>query len=227
MSFPPHGFDATPRRQHHTDSTLDSRLSGLGSQLSTLSSRLLDSSTPQLLNASSLLSRLMMTKKQNITFLLVFLLSIYPEKPPPVPRPCPALIVHSLIQSLHSFHSSSCARLDVALVVAGGAAAVLVVGRRLELLRVHRVAQDATNATEAAHKLRALLGAVRDELELAPELLVVVGQPLQHGALLQALQLHARLLVVKQLLVLLLLRREVQNGLDLRLVVDKHVPVNL
>mmetsp|Transcript_11687 Transcript_11687/g.39916 ORF Transcript_11687/g.39916 Transcript_11687/m.39916 type:complete len:390 (-) Transcript_11687:634-1803(-) len=92
---------------------------------------------------------------------------------------------------------------------------------------LHLVPQDAPDTPKPLYKLRALLGAVRDELERGAEALVVLREPLDELLLLDHLELRARLRVVEEGLVLGLLVREVQHGLLPRGVVLEHVAVHL
>mmetsp|Transcript_13143 Transcript_13143/g.55199 ORF Transcript_13143/g.55199 Transcript_13143/m.55199 type:complete len:508 (+) Transcript_13143:683-2206(+) len=115
----------------------------------------------------------------------------------------------------------------VALVVGGVAGDGIDVARHFELREVDLVPQDGTHPAEPLHELAPLLGPIRDKLQRAPKLFVLIRQPLQHRAALDGLQLRARLRVLEVLVVLLLLGREVHDGVLAGLAVVQNVPVDL
>ena len=118
-------------------------------------------------------------------------------------------------------------RLDVALAVGGVlVGVVVVVASHLEVREVHLIAKDTADASEAPDELRALLGAVGDELEAAAKVLVLVRQPLHHGDLLRQLQVHAGLGVLHVLIIRLLLLGEEVDVLLLRLAVEQDAPLD-
>lgn len=68
---------------------------------------------------------------------------------------------------------------------------VIIVAVLDELLKVDLVSKETTNTAKALDELVTLGGTVRDELESSTEILVVLGNPLQEGALLDNLHLLA------------------------------------
>lgn len=93
---------------------------------------------------------------------------------PPVPRPCPARRAQAERGS-----SSSPEPPEKSDVVVIGEELVLIVVDALEVREVDLVPQQAADAAKALDELRALLRAVRDELEVRAELLVLLGEPLE------------------------------------------------
>lgn len=81
---------------------------------------------------------------------------------------------------------------------------VFIVVEILKLLKVECVAENGTNATKALDELVAFGGAVGYELEGSTKVAVLLGEPLQHGALIDYFHLLARLLVHEESSVLLL-----------------------
>mmetsp|Transcript_58487 Transcript_58487/g.102822 ORF Transcript_58487/g.102822 Transcript_58487/m.102822 type:complete len:308 (-) Transcript_58487:581-1504(-) len=99
-------------------------------------------------------------------------------------------------------------------------------GRHLHLHEVHLPSQQTADAAETAAELGALLRAVRDELQLGAEALVVVGEPLHEGLAIYYLELHARDRVVEVGVVALLVGGQVQHALLARAHVADHKAVH-
>jgi len=106
------------------------------------------------------------------------------------------------------------------IVLVGG----LLVG--IQLGHIDLPSQGSTDATKALDELRPLGGSIRDELEIAPEALVVFGEPFHQRHLVDRFQLDSRNFVAEEFVVSLLLFREVQDGFFPRLDVSDLVALD-
>jgi hypothetical protein len=83
-----------------------------------------------------------------------------------------------------------------------------------ELLKVESVAEDGADATKAFDELVALGRAVGDELKVGAEVLVLLSEPLEHGALVDDFHLLSSFLVHEDASVLLLSLGGVEDDLS-------------
>mmetsp|Transcript_9455 Transcript_9455/g.23217 ORF Transcript_9455/g.23217 Transcript_9455/m.23217 type:complete len:256 (-) Transcript_9455:987-1754(-) len=98
---------------------------------------------------------------------------------------------------------------------------------RIQLRQVDLPSKGATDAPKSLYELCSLGGSVRDEFEIATEVLVVFGEPLYQWRLIHGLQFDTRLFVAEVFVLRLLLFVEVQDLFLLRLDVSDQVTLNL